>query len=187
MRAGLHAAGAATAQPSTFAGIVRLVRAAGQDRPPLVRLADRGHCGSCSFTLCGGLAPGGSRRDPVRALAVLVVATPCPLILAAPVAFVCGISRSPGADHRQGRRRAGTACADADRSVRQDRHPDCGPPHSPAWSRSRGFARTMCCASPHRWSRRRSIQRHCRWWPPPEPPISRSPYRRKSRKFRVAA
>ena len=30
--------------------------------------------------------------DPVRALAVLVVATPCPLILAAPVAIVAGIS-----------------------------------------------------------------------------------------------
>jgi P-type E1-E2 ATPase len=32
--------------------------------------------------------------DPVRALAVLVVATPCPLILAAPIAFVSGLSRA---------------------------------------------------------------------------------------------
>ena len=32
--------------------------------------------------------------DPVRALAVLVVATPCPLILAAPIAIVAGISRA---------------------------------------------------------------------------------------------
>ena len=34
--------------------------------------------------------------DPVRALAVLVVATPCPLILAAPVAILSGVSRAPG-------------------------------------------------------------------------------------------
>ena len=32
--------------------------------------------------------------DPVRALAVLVVATPCPLILAAPIAIVSGMSRA---------------------------------------------------------------------------------------------
>src|ERR1019366_4593753 len=32
--------------------------------------------------------------DAVRALAVLVVATPCPLILAAPIAFVAGLSRA---------------------------------------------------------------------------------------------
>ena len=32
--------------------------------------------------------------DPIRALAVLVVATPCPLILAAPVALICGVSRA---------------------------------------------------------------------------------------------
>ena len=39
-------------------------------------------------------APGWSRGDPVRAVAVLVVATPCPLILAAPVALVSGVSRA---------------------------------------------------------------------------------------------
>ena len=48
--------------------------------------------------------------DPVRAVAVLVVATPCPLILAAPVAIVSGLSQggAPGR-RRQGRRRAGAA------------------------------------------------------------------------------
>ena len=41
--------------------------------------------------------------DPVRALAVLVVATPCPLILAAPIALVSGMSRAARArHHRQG-------------------------------------------------------------------------------------
>src|SRR5436309_12133948 len=34
--------------------------------------------------------------SPTRALAVLVVATPCPLILAAPIAFVAGMSRAAG-------------------------------------------------------------------------------------------
>ena len=32
--------------------------------------------------------------DPIRAVAVLVVATPCPLILAVPVAIVSGLSRA---------------------------------------------------------------------------------------------
>src|SRR4029077_11121353 len=32
--------------------------------------------------------------DPIRSLAVLVAATPCPLILAAPVAFIAGVARS---------------------------------------------------------------------------------------------
>ena len=35
-----------------------------------------------------------STGDPVRAVAVLVVATPCPLILAVPVAIVSGLSRA---------------------------------------------------------------------------------------------
>lgn len=32
--------------------------------------------------------------DPIRSVAVLVVATPCPLILAVPVALVAGLSRA---------------------------------------------------------------------------------------------
>ncbi len=84
----------ASAEASTYAAIVRLVRVAGAERPPMARLADRWALAFLPATLLvAGLAWGIS-GDPRRALAVLVVATPCPLILAAPVALVCGISRA---------------------------------------------------------------------------------------------
>lgn len=84
----------ATAQESTYAGIVRLVREAAEERAPAVRLADRYAAIFIPVTL--GLAGVAwiVSGDPVRALAVLVVATPCPLILAVPIAVVAGISRA---------------------------------------------------------------------------------------------
>jgi heavy metal translocating P-type ATPase len=84
----------ATAAESTYAGIVRLVEQAQASKAPLVRLADRYAMFFLPFTLgVAGLAWLLS-GDPVRALAVMVVATPCPLILAAPIAIISGISRS---------------------------------------------------------------------------------------------
>jgi heavy metal translocating P-type ATPase len=84
----------ATSEESTYAGIVRLVEEAQRQKAPFVRLADRYALVFIPVTLAiaGGawLVTG----DAVRALAVLVVATPCPLILAAPIAIVAGISRS---------------------------------------------------------------------------------------------
>lgn len=84
----------ATAEASTYAAIVRLVAAAERERPPMVRLADRWALGFLGLTLTLAGGAWAAAGDPVRALAVLVVATPCPLILAAPVALVCGISRA---------------------------------------------------------------------------------------------
>ena len=82
----------ATAEASTYAGIVRLVEAAREQKAPFVRLADRYSLLFLPATLLiAGLA-WLATGDPTRALAVLVVATPCPLILAAPVAMVAGIS-----------------------------------------------------------------------------------------------
>ena len=78
---------------STYAGIVRLVEAAQQVRAPMVRLADRYALWFLAITIC---LTGGAwfvTGDPIRALAVLVVATPCPLILAVPVAIISGVSR----------------------------------------------------------------------------------------------
>jgi heavy metal translocating P-type ATPase len=84
----------ATAAESTYAGIVRLVEEAQREKAPFVRLADRYALLFIPVTLSiAGLAWALS-GDPVRALAVLVVATPCPLILAAPIAIVAGISRA---------------------------------------------------------------------------------------------
>ncbi|KWC78691.1 cation transporter [Burkholderia cepacia] len=83
----------ATAGDSTFAGIVRMVERAQRERSPSVRLADRY---AAFFVLASLLVAGIAwllTGDVARALAVLVVASPCPLILAVPVAIVSGMSR----------------------------------------------------------------------------------------------
>ncbi|EYD74246.1 Lead, cadmium, zinc and mercury transporting ATPase, Copper-translocating P-type ATPase [Rubellimicrobium mesophilum DSM 19309] len=79
---------------STFAGIVRLVEEAQEARAPMVRLADRYAVGFLFLTVLLAGAAWGFSGDPVRAVAVLVVATPCPLILTVPVALVAGLSRA---------------------------------------------------------------------------------------------
>ena len=97
---GVNAGGAfrlrstATADESTYAGIVRLVRQAQESRAPLVRVADRFALWFVPLTIALAGLSGILARDPVRAVAVLVVATPCPLILAAPIALVGGMSRA---------------------------------------------------------------------------------------------
>lgn len=82
------------AADSTYAGIVRLVEQAERSRAPMARLADRFAIVFLAVTV--GLAGGAwlVTGDPIRAVAVLVVATPCPLILAVPVALVAGLSRA---------------------------------------------------------------------------------------------
>ncbi|MGH7119479.1 MAG: heavy metal translocating P-type ATPase [Acetobacteraceae bacterium] len=84
----------ASAERSTYAAVVRLVQAAERDRPPMVRLADRWAVVFLAVTLVAAGIAWALAGDPVRALAVLVVATPCPLILAAPVALIAGVSRA---------------------------------------------------------------------------------------------
>jgi heavy metal translocating P-type ATPase len=83
-----------TAPESTYASIVRLVEKAQASKAPMVRMADRYAIWFLALTLAiAGLAWLHS-GEPLRALSVLVVATPCPLILAVPVALMSGISRA---------------------------------------------------------------------------------------------
>ncbi len=82
------------AAESTYAGIVRLVEAAQSSKAPMVRLADRYAMGFLVLTVALSAAAWIFSGDPLRALAVLVVATPCPLILAVPVAIISGMSRT---------------------------------------------------------------------------------------------
>jgi len=79
---------------STYAGIVRLVTAAQTAKAPFVRLADRYALVFLPVTLVLSFVAWRISGDPLRSLAVLVAATPCPLILAAPVAFIAGKRRS---------------------------------------------------------------------------------------------
>ncbi|MFG1345327.1 heavy metal translocating P-type ATPase [Xanthobacter autotrophicus DSM 431] len=82
------------AAESTYAAIVRLVEAAAGSRAPIARLADRYALGFLAVSLALAIGAAVLSGDPRRALAVLVVATPCPLILAVPVALMAGLSRA---------------------------------------------------------------------------------------------
>ncbi len=84
----------ATAEDSTYAGIVRLVEEAERQKAPFVRLADRYASIFVPVTLVIAGAAWAISGEPIRALSVLVVATPCPLLLAVPIAIVSGISRA---------------------------------------------------------------------------------------------
>ena len=82
------------AAESTYAGIVRLVEDAQRSRAPMSRLADRYAIVFLVLTIVLAGAAWWLSGDPIRAVAVLVVATPCPLILAVPVAIISGLSRA---------------------------------------------------------------------------------------------
>lgn len=82
------------ARESTFQGIIRVVEQASQSRAPTARLADRYAVWFIPVALGVACLAWQLSHDPLRALAVLVVATPCPLLLAVPVALVSGISRA---------------------------------------------------------------------------------------------
>ena len=79
---------------STYAGVIRLVETAQRSRAPMSRIADRYAMVFLAVTVVLAAAAWLFTGDPVRAVAVLVVATPCPLILAVPVAIVAGLSRA---------------------------------------------------------------------------------------------
>jgi len=84
----------ALASQSLYARIVELVRSAQASKAPLQRLADRYAVWFTPLTLAVCLAAFLVSRDAHRVLAVLVVATPCPLILATPVAIIGGLNRA---------------------------------------------------------------------------------------------
>lgn len=84
----------ARVEDSQYQRIVALVEEASESRAPLVRLADRY---AVPFTVVSLLIAGIAwwlSGDPVRFAEVLVLATPCPLLIAAPVAFMGGMSRA---------------------------------------------------------------------------------------------
>ena len=80
------------AKESQYERIVDLVRSAQASKAPIHRLADRYAVWFTPFTILVVLGVYAITRDPMRVLAVLVVATPCPLILAAPIAFIGGMN-----------------------------------------------------------------------------------------------
>lgn len=84
----------ATAEESDYATIMRMAREADADSAPVVRLADRYAAWFLPLTLIVAGSAWAVSGSATRAVAVLVVATPCPLLLAAPVAIVSGLARA---------------------------------------------------------------------------------------------
>jgi len=84
----------AIAEQSQYARVVELVRSAQASKSPLQRMADRYAVWFTPITLAACAIAVAISHDWTRALAVLVVATPCPLILATPVAIIGGISQA---------------------------------------------------------------------------------------------
>jgi len=82
------------AADSAYAALVRLVEQAEAHRAPFVRMADRYAGFFLPATLLLAAGSWAESGESIRALAVVVVATPCPLILAAPIALVSGLSRA---------------------------------------------------------------------------------------------
>ncbi len=83
-----------TANDSQYQQIVKLVESAAASQAPFVRLADRY---SIPFTVIAyilAIAVWILSRHAIRFLEIIVVATPCPLLLAAPIALISGMSRS---------------------------------------------------------------------------------------------
>ena len=90
----LHVRATARSSESLYARIVELVRSAQEQKSPIQRLADRYAIWFTPITLAACAGAWFVSHDPLRVLAVLVVATPCPLILATPVAIIGGINRA---------------------------------------------------------------------------------------------
>lgn len=83
-----------TEEDSQYAQIIKLVKAASSSESPFVRLADRY---SIPFTVLAFFIAGSVwfiSGHAIRFLEVIVVATPCPLLLAAPIALISGMSRA---------------------------------------------------------------------------------------------
>ncbi|CAN2207948.1 ZntA Cation transport ATPase [Candidatus Nanopelagicaceae bacterium] len=83
-----------TAENSTYEGIIKLVKAAHAKSAPGVRLANTWALRFVPIALIVAAAAWIITGEVERAVAVLVAATPCPLILAVPIAIVAGLSQS---------------------------------------------------------------------------------------------
>ena len=90
----IHAKALRTSAQSQYEQIISLVRSATSSKSPMIRLADAYSIPFTIITFSLSAITWFISGDPVNALAVLVVATPCPLLIATPVAIVSGISRA---------------------------------------------------------------------------------------------
>lgn len=83
-----------SAEDSQYQQIIKLVKSAQGSQAPFVRLADRYAVPFTAVSFAIAIAAWALSGESIRFLEVIVVATPCPLILAAPIAIISGMSRS---------------------------------------------------------------------------------------------
>lgn len=83
-----------TSGDSQYAKIVQMVRKAQQEKAPLQRLADRYAIWFTPIVILVSITGWLITQNTTTILAVLVVATPCPLIFATPAAIISGINRA---------------------------------------------------------------------------------------------
>ena len=121
------------AAESVLARLQRLVEDAQRDKAPLQRVADRISSVFVPAVLIGALVTflawallvGNVGKAVLSGLAVLLVACPCAMGLAAPVAMMVGMRPGGGRGHLHPQRRRPRAPGQGRRRrVRQDRHPD---------------------------------------------------------------
>lgn len=79
-------------QNSTYNTIIKMVRETQQEKSPMIRLADQYSLVFLGFTFVLAIFAYVISHDIGRVLSVLVIATPCPLILATPIALMGGVS-----------------------------------------------------------------------------------------------
>lgn len=90
----IHIKAETTYEDSTYSSLIRLVKSAEDSKAPLVRVADRFSIYFTLIVLIFTICVFIFTKDTTLLVAILVVATPCPLILAAPIAFISGMSVS---------------------------------------------------------------------------------------------
>ena len=83
-----------SSEQSTYAAIIRLVKSAHEKNSPSIRIANKWAVRFVPLALIMAAAAWLISGEVDRAIAVLVTATPCPLILAVPIAIVSGLSRT---------------------------------------------------------------------------------------------
>jgi heavy metal translocating P-type ATPase len=84
----------ATSEDSQYQQIIKLVRSAASAQAPFVRLADRYSIPFTIFSYALAIGVWVISGDSKRFLEVIIVATPCPLLLAAPIALISGMARA---------------------------------------------------------------------------------------------
>ena len=89
----LYMKATAAAKDSEYQQILKLVESANDSRAPIVKTADLLAVPFTVVSLAIGIIAWACSRDPVRFVQVMVLATPCPLLIAAPVAYMGGIGR----------------------------------------------------------------------------------------------